>query len=339
MIRDRVNEGSGMRVCVFGLGAIGGHIAARLAADGHQVSAVARGETLARVRSEGLVLRSRGTTFSARLNLSDDPAALGPQDVVISTVKTTALPDLAASVGPLLGPDTVVVFAQNGIPWWYADGIAPPRPQPPDLPRLDPAGVLAAAVASERTIGAVIHSSNTMMEPGVVLHENDSRNTLLIGRPDDRGDASVDALRKMLNSAGIDSPPVADIRQAIWDKLLVNMTVSIICLITGQRATVVRDDERIGAMFVRAAREGMAVASAHGIDVSQFEPEAFRPKAPDHMPSIRQDYDRGRPLELDTMLLAPIAFARAAGIDTPTLDALAAIAVRQSLDRQLQRNV
>jgi 2-dehydropantoate 2-reductase len=327
-----------MLICVFGLGAIGGHLAAQLAADGHQVSAVARGETLAHVKAEGLVLRSRGEIYNPHLNVSDNPADLGPQDAIISTVKTTALPSLAAGIRPLLGPDTTVVFAQNGIPWWYADGIAPTRPQPPDLSRLDPGGALAAAVASERVIGAVIHSSNTVVEPGVVLHENDARNTLLIGRPDDRSSAPVDELRSALNSAGIDSPSVADIRQAIWDKLLVNMTVSIICLITGQRATVVRDDDQIGALFVRAAREGMAVASAHGIDVSRFEPEAFRPKAPDHMPSIRQDYDRGRPLELETMLLAPVAFARAAGIDTPTLDALAAIAVRQDLDRPLQPN-
>lgn len=318
-----------MRICVFGLGAIGGHLAARLAAAGHEVCAVARGETLARVRSDGLILKSRGETFRARIAVSDDPAELGRQDIVLSTVKTTALPSLAAGVAPLLGPDTPVVFAQNGIPWWYARGIDPARRPPPDLSHLDPGG----ALAPDRIIGAVIQSSNEVIEPGVVLHENDTRNTLLVGRADDRANGPVDALRAALNAAGIDSPPVADIRQAIWNKLLINMTASIICLVTGQRATVVRDDDRIGALFVRAAREGMAMAAAHGIDVSGFQPEAFRPIAHDHMPSIRQDFDRGRPLELDTMLLAPLAFARAAGVDTPSLDALAAIAVRQNLDR------
>src|SRR5690606_31033556 len=121
----------------------------------------------------------------------------------------------------------------------------------------------------------------------------------------------------------------------VWRKLAVNMTASILCLVTGRRATVLRDDARIGALFLRLAAEAKAVAAAHGIDLSDFDPENFRRNPPDHLPSIRQDYDRGRPLELDALLVVPHAFARAAGLDTPSLDAIVALAVRLGADKGL----
>lgn len=325
-----------MRICVFGLGAVGGHFAARLAAAGHEVSAVARGPVLAALKRDGVTLKSGGETVRARLaGASDRPADLGPQDVVLSTLKANALPALAEGAAPLLGPQTLVVFAQNGVPWWYGQGLAPGRPRPPDLARLDPGGALARAVGPERVVGGVIHSSNEMVAPGVVANDSPGRNSLFLGRPDDGADPGLDALRAALTEAGVASPPVADIRQAIWRKLVVNMTCSILCLITGRKATVVRDDARIGRLFLRLAAEAMAVAKAHGIDLSDFEPEAFRRNPPDHLPSIRQDYDRSRPLELDALVAVPNAFARAAGLDTPSLDAIAALALRMGADKGL----
>ena len=324
-----------MRICIFGLGAVGGHLAARLAAAGHQVSAVARGAVLAALRREGIALRSGAETAHGRVAASERPDELGPQDVVISTLKANALAGLAAGVAPLLGPETLVVFAQNGVPWWYGQGIGPSRPAPPPLPRLDPDGALARAVRPDRVVGAVIHSSNEMVAPGVVVNDSPGRNSLLIGAPGDRADPRIAALRDALAAAGIASPPVADIRQAIWRKLVINMTLSILCLLTGRRATIVRDDPRLGALFVDLAGEAKAIAAAHGIDVADFDPEAFRAQAPDHLPSVRQDYERGRPLELDALLLAPLAFGHAAGLATPSLDAIAALAVRQGIDKGL----
>jgi 2-dehydropantoate 2-reductase len=323
-----------MRICIFGLGAVGGHLAARLAAVGHEVSAVARGEVLAALRREGATLRSGGETVHGRVAASERAEELGPQDAVISTLKANALAGLAAGVEPLLGPGTLVVFAQNGIPWWYAQAIGA-RPRPPALPRLDPHGALARAVAPERVVGAVIHSSNEMVAPGVIANDSPGRNSLLIGAPDDRTDPRIESLRQTLAAAGIASPPVADIRQAIWRKLVINMTLSILCLLTGRRAVIVRDDERLAALFVRLAKEAKAIAAAHGVDVAEFDPDAFRAQAPDHLPSVRQDYERGRPLELDALLLAPLAFGRAAGLATPNLDAIAALAVRMGADKGL----
>jgi 2-dehydropantoate 2-reductase len=282
-----------------------------------------------------VTLRSGAETVHGAVAASERPGELGAQDAVISTLKANALAGVAAGIGPLLGPQTLVVFAQNGVPWWYGQGIGPARPQPPDLPRLDPGGALARAVEPRRVVGAVIHSSNEMVAPGLVVNDSPGRNSLLIGAPDDRADPRIDALRAALAGAMVDSPPVADIRQAIWRKLVVNMTLSILCLLTGRRATIVRDDARLGALFVRLATEAKAIAAAHGVDVAAFDPEAFRAQAPDHLPSVRQDYERGRPLELDALLLAPLAFGQAAGLATPNLDAIAALAVRQGIDKGL----
>lgn len=326
-----------MRICIFGMGAVGGHLAAKLANAGHDVSAVLRGAALDAVETMGLTLKVGDQEIHAALNVSDDPRELGVQDLVISTLKANSLSALAAGVAPLLQDDTPVVFAQNGIPWWYAQGIGAERLAPPDLSWLDPGGALAAVVAPERVIGAVIQSANEMIEPGVVVSDNPKRNNLLLGEPDDRESQRIGMLRALLEEAGMGSPPVSDIRQALWGKLMLNMSASILCMITGHPLTIVREDERVGALFLSVAREGMAIAGAHGIDVSDFQPEQTRAWAAPHKPSVLQDYERGRPVELDNLLLAPQEFGRAAGLNTPSLDAIAALAVRKAVDKGLYR--
>tara|TARA_R110002167_G_scaffold313637_1_gene519287 strand:+ start:474 stop:1436 length:963 start_codon:yes stop_codon:yes gene_type:complete len=317
------------------MGAVGGHLAAKLAASGHEVCAVVRGETLAAVCRRGLTLKLGDREIHVSITASDQPADLGRQDLVISSLKANSLSSLAAGVAPLLAEDTAVVFAQNGIPWWYAQGLGHERPQPPDLSRLDPDGALARAVAPQRIIGAVIQSANEMLEPGVVVSDNPTRNNLLVGEPDDRDSDRIGELRMALQAAGMGSPDVRDIRQAIWGKLMLNMSASILCYLTGHPLTVLRDDERICALFMRVAREGMAIAAAHGVDVSDFQPEAVPARAVPHKPSVLQDYERGRPVELENLLLAPQAFGRTAGLETPSLDAIAALAVRQAVDKGL----
>src|SRR5947209_18652843 len=142
-----------MRICIFGGGAVGSHFAVRLALAGHEVSCVMRGPHLTAVRSNGLTLRVGGGEFKAKVKASDDPAALGPQDIVISTLKATGVSALASGLKPLLREDTAIVFAQNGIPWWYDIGLSPDHRPPPDLGFLDPGAALRSAVARERIIG------------------------------------------------------------------------------------------------------------------------------------------------------------------------------------------
>src|SRR5882724_5188866 len=200
-----------MRICVFGAGAVGSHLAVRLALSGHDVSCVMRGPHLAAVKAKGLTLRVGDAEFSARVKASDDPATLGPQDFVISTLKATGLSSLATGLQPLLRDDTAIVFAQNGIPWWYDLGLPADHPPPPDLGFLDPGGRLRAAIPKGRIIGGVIYSSNEVVEPGVVANLSPDRNRLLIGECDDRQSERIGRLRSILEAAAIESPEVAQI--------------------------------------------------------------------------------------------------------------------------------
>jgi 2-dehydropantoate 2-reductase len=324
-----------MRICIFGSGAVGSHLAVRLALAGHDVSCVMRGPHLAAVKAHGLTLRVGDNEFPAKVRASDDPATLGPQDLVISTLKATALESLVTGLPPLLGDDTAVVFAQNGIPWWYDIGLASDHPPPPDLGFLDPGGRLRAVVAKERIIGGVIFSSNEVIAPGIVANLSPDRNMLLIGECDDRASARIERLRAALSEALVQSPPTSRIREAIWSKLLTNMSMSVLCVITGQTARAVRDDPALRDMVPRLLDEANSVGQSCFPDIKRVTRTG---PAPDHKPSILQDYELGRPMEIDTLVRAPAAFARAAGLSTPMLDLLAGLAIRQARDKGLYRD-
>jgi 2-dehydropantoate 2-reductase len=270
------------------------------------------------------------------VHASDKPADLGPQDAVISTLKATALGDLAATVSPLLGPDTPVVFAQNGIPWWYGHGLAKSRPAAPDLSMLDPGGALAKSVGLHRTLGGTISSPNHVAEPGVIVNEIPDRNVLCVGEIDDRPSQRVGMLRAALKGAGISSPDTADIRYDIWHKLMANLTGSTVALILGQPSSV-QKTPLVNRMCRRAHAEALAVAEAHGVKLDDHPDVRYGPKRVyfDHRPSILQDYDLGRPMEIESIVRAPIAFARSAGIDTPTLDAIEAVTVTLAASKGL----
>src|SRR4051795_7632294 len=202
-----------MRICVFGAGAVGSHFAVRLALAGHEGSCVMRGAHLDAVKANALTLRVGNGEFKAKVRASNDPAALGRQDVVICTLKATGLSALADGLQPLLGEDTAIIFAQNGIPWWYDIGLSKDHPAPPDLAFLDPGGALRAAIPRERIVGGVIFSANEVVAPGVVENLSPERNVLLIGECDDREGERIAGLRAVLEAAQIASAPVAEIRE------------------------------------------------------------------------------------------------------------------------------
>jgi len=321
-----------MRICIFGAGAVGSHFAVRLARAGHDVACVMRGPHLDAVKTGGLTLKVGDTNVTARVKASSDPAELGPQDVVISTLKATGIGALATGLAPLLKDDTAVVFAQNGIPWWYDLGLPADHPRIPDLGFLDPGGKLRAAIPQERIVGGVIFSSNEVIAPGVVANLSPDRNRLLIGECDDRQSERITRLRNALSDAAIDSPEVTQIREAIWSKLLTNMLLSVLCLLTGLTARAVRDDPSMRDVIPRLLDEANAVAT-------RFIPEVKRVTrsgpAPDHKPAILQDYELGRAMEIDVLVRAPAAFARAAGLSTPMLDLMAALAIQKARDKAL----
>jgi 2-dehydropantoate 2-reductase len=324
-----------MRICIFGAGAVGSHFAVRLALAGHDVCCVMRGTHLDAVKARGLTLRVGEAEFKAKVKASDDPTTLGTQDVVISTLKATGLASLATRLQPLVGNDTAVVFAQNGIPWWYDIGLSPQHPPVPDLAFLDPGGRLRAAIPRERIIGGVVYSSNEIIAPGVAANLSPERNRLLIGECDDRSSERIAQLRAALNAASIESPEVTQIRETIWSKLLTNMSMSVLCLLTGQTARAVRDDPALADVVPRLLDEANSVAQSCFPEVKRVTRSG---PAPDHKPSILQDYELGRAMEIDVLVRAPAAFARAAGLSTPMLDLMAALAIRQARDKGLYRN-
>ena len=324
-----------MRICVFGAGAVGGHLAAKLAAAGHDVSVVVRGANLAAIRAKGIALRDGAQgdarTIAGRVRASDRPADLGAQDVVFVTTKTTALGAFAQAAAPLCDARTAFVFVQNGVPWWYAQGLDNSLFTPALLARLDPGGVLARAIAPERVIGAVVYSSNALVEPGVVVNHSAGRNMLVIGETDNRQSERVASLRTLLSEAELHSPQAADIRESVWDKLLINFGSSL-CVPIGEPLSALTEDPRLREVRAQIVAEGRALAHACGVRV---ENAPRRPGgaeqvtgATGHKPSMLQDYELGRPMEIDAILAVPCALARAAGVATPALETLAAIIAR-----------
>ncbi len=324
-----------MRICIFGAGAVGSHLAVRLARAGHDVSCVMRGPHLEAVKARGLTLRAGSTEFSTNVTAVDEPAKLGPQDLVISTLKATALSSLATGLKSLMRDDTAVVFAQNGIPWWYDMGLSPDHPRPPDLAFLDSNGALRSAVSQGRIIGGVIFSSNEVVAPGIVANLSPDRNVLQVGECDDRTTERIDRLRAALEEAGLQSPPVPYIREAIWSKLLTNMSMSVLCLLTGQTARAVREDPALADVVPRLLDEADSIARSCFPDIKRIPRNG---PAPNHKPSLLQDYELGRAMEIDVLVRAPAAFARSAGLSTPMLDMMAALAIRQARDKGLYRS-
>jgi 2-dehydropantoate 2-reductase len=321
-----------MRICIFGAGAVGSHFAVRLALSGHDVSCVMRGPHLEAAKAKGLTLRVDGAEFTAKVKASDDPAALGPQDVVISTLKANGLNSLVAGLPPLLDAGTSVVFAQNGIPWWYDIGLSSDHPPPPDLGFLDSGGRLRAAVSKDRIIGGVIFSANEIVAPGIVSNNSTDRNLLVVGECDDRPTARIERLRAALTEAGVQSPPAARIREEIWTKLIGNMSISVLCLLTGQTVRQAVQDPALREVVPRMLEEAQAIGQSCYSGVRR-NTKGGAP--PDHKPSLLQDFERGRPMEIDALVRAPAAFARAAGLATPMLDMLTALAIRQARDKGL----
>lgn len=324
-----------MRIAVFGAGAVGGHVAVRLGRAGHDVSVVARGAHLDAIRRNGITLTATGEVTTTHPRASDRPSELGEQDLVISTLKSNALGALAEGVRPLLGPDTPVIFAQNGIPWWYATGLRAGAPTPPDLAALDPGGGLAKAVAPERIVGCVITSQNDRPEPGSVHHYG-TNNELSIGEVDDSQSARIGELRSLLIDAGFGSPAIPDIRLELWTKLLRNLSSSLLGLIMHANSRAIQDNPHVTPIRHRLVEEGLAVAAAHGLAVDAARVTAGSGSA--HKASFLQDYEAGRPMEVECLVRAPLAFARAAEVPTPTLDAVGGIAIALAAQKGLYKD-
>jgi len=304
-----------MRVCVYGAGAIGGHLAARLAQGGAEVSVVARGPTLAAIRDNGLRVTTPAGVITALVQASDNPAELGAQDAVIVCVKSPALPEVAAGIAPLLRADTPVVFALNGIQWWSADG----------LPELDPDQALHRAVGVARSLGGVVYSACSVTAPGEVL-VGSPRNRIVIGAPDGTISPQVEALASVLRAGGIGVDLTGDIRTEIWRKLLINLGTAPLAVITGLAVGDNLREPAVAAAMRAVYAEVTAIAQSLGSQPTlDVEAEIVRARGSAHKPSMLQDFERGSALEIATLLDAPLSLARQRGVPTPMLDLLVAL--------------
>lgn len=312
-----------MRICVFGAGAVGGHVAAKLAAGGHDVSVIARGAHLEAMRDNGITLIHGKDTIRSRVRALPDASSLALQDFVFVTLKANALGDFAAAATPLLGRDTGVVFGQNGIPWWYGSGLSPSRPRPPDLSKLDPGGRLQKLLRPDQIIGGVVYSANEVREPGVIVNNVPGNNMIVVGRADDADSPGIRALRTLLEQHDISSPHTADIRTSVWAKIVQALGTGVLCTLTEAAIAAVRGSPGLSQLAKRLGEEARAIARAHGVD-----PDAA-PKRPSggqssgliaHKPSILQDYERGRPMEVEAQLVATLAFAQVANVPVPALE-------------------
>lgn len=315
-----------MRICVFGAGAVGGHVAAKLAAAGHDVSVVARGAHLEAMRANGITLLHGADTIRGRVRTSDP----GLQDYVFVTLKANALGAFADAARQLVGEDTAVVFAQNGIPWWYGIGLSKDRPEPPDLGTLDPGSRLRNVLQKNQIIGCVVYSANEVREPGVIVNNVPGNNMLVVGQADDSDSEKVVALRRLLSDSDLYSPPTQDIRASVWAKLVQNLSTAALCTLLGATVKEVRGDAALAELSRRLAAEARAIAAAHGIDPQRAptRPGGGQSSgAISHKPSMLQDYERGRPMETEALLVAPLAFARTAGVAAPTLETVVPLVV------------
>lgn len=321
-----------MKVCVFGAGAIGGHLAVRLARGGAEVSVVARGATLDAIRARGITIHTPDGAFTAHPRASDTASDLGIQDAVIVTAKSHQLPGVAAGIGGLLGEATPVAFVTNGIPWWYFDRHGGPLDGHP-LPNLDPSGAVRRGVGIARTIGGVVYSACTMTEPGVI-HVEHARNRVILGEPDGTMSERAGRLAAVLEVGGLTAPVVPDIRREVWRKLVANLSSGPLALLTRQDLATTVSDPAVEPYFLKALAEAAAIARALGQDTGMDVTD--RAKAGGslrHRPSILQDLDAGKPVELEAMGIAPLQLARLVGVETPVLDlwiAMARMAARHA---------
>jgi|HubBroStandDraft_1064217.scaffolds.fasta_scaffold00354_5 2-dehydropantoate 2-reductase len=312
-----------MRIAIVGAGAVGSVVAGYLLERGeHEIALLARGAHLAAVRARGLTVVSRGREFHSRPRASDVPAELGRQDLLLVTAKAHALPGLAPALAPMIGPQTLVVSAQNGIPWWYFHGETGAEAETP-LETVDPGGTIWRGIGPERAVGCVIYVPAHLAAPGVAHHDGVLR--LIVGAPR-AGDheAPLQALAAALNEAGIEAEATDRIRQALWGKLLLNSATATLSVLTGGTIGQIQAGPGMRAIRARLMRESLATARAWGIDLADTVDAqlAAGSSAAGHKPSMLQVYEAGRPLELDAIVAAVIDLAHRRQVPVPTIETL-----------------
>ncbi len=313
-----------MKICIFGAGAIGGYMAAKLAQVGADVSVVARGPHLAAMQARGLTLIEDGQTTTHPVRAAENPADLGPQDYVIITLKAHSVPAVVPRMQPLIGPDTTVVMGVNGVPWWYFHGIGGPH-EGTRLASVDPGDAQWTGFGPDRVLGCVVYPAAEVSEPGTIRHIEGNRFTL--GEPDgSRSDRAV-RLSDALQAAGLKAPVRPRIRDEIWVKLWGNLSFNPISALTHATLDVLCTDPGTRAVARGMMLEAQVIAEKLGvkfpIDVDRRIDGGAAVGA--HRTSMLQDLDAGRPMEIDALVSAVAELGQLTGTPTPILDTVLAL--------------
>lgn len=305
-----------MNICVVGAGAIGGWIAARLALAGNDVSVIARGETLHAIDTEGLLLTDAGDTRCVAVATADNPAALGVQDLLVVAVKAPALPQIAASLETLVGPETQIIPMLNGVPWWFTSD---------PLWSVDPEITIADALPVEQVAGCVVHASCYRSAPNHVVVKHAEK--LILGEPAGSISERIERLCTLFRNSGIRSEASENVRRSIWYKLWGNATINPLSALTRSTADKLLGDEDVRAFMAEAMDELAAVGAEIDCPISETAQDrmAVTARLGAFKSSMLQDVEACRPIELEALLGAPREIARRAGVPTPQLDRLYAL--------------
>ncbi len=316
-----------MKICIYGAGAIGGWIGVHLAQTGHEVSVVARVDACMAIEKNGLQCvqtQAGDARITAKVKVSANPSALGLQDVVVVAVKAPAMASVAQGIAPLLGPNTVVMTAMNGVPWWFFQGFGG-KLQGASLNTIDPEGRIANAIPAKHVVGCVVHASCSLDAPGVVRHHFGQG--LILGEPAEQLGKVRDRVPQLvsaLQAAGFNASASAQIQKDVWYKLWGNMTVNPISAITGATTDLILKDELVRDLVSKIMLEAKAIGEQIGIPMAQTPEDrhAVTLKLGAFKTSMLQDVEAGKSIELDALVSVVRELGQLTSISTPYTDAL-----------------
>jgi 2-dehydropantoate 2-reductase len=311
-----------VKFVIAGAGAVGAYMGACMARAGLDVTLLARGPQLRAIAERGVRVVSPEGDFQAHPKATGDPQWIGQADVVFLAVKAHSLPDLAPRLGCLLGPETAVVSLQNGVPWWFTP-----------LDRVDPGGVIAAAIEARRVVGSLVYFATEVAEPGVVRHIEGDR--IPIGEPDGTRSARCRSIAEALIASGLRCPVTTHIREEIWVKILGNVAFNPISALTGATLARMAADPYVSALVRAIMGEAEEVAARLGmkLPVSIEQRIAGAAKVGEHKTSMLQDLEAGRPLELEAIVGAVLELGERLGVATPNTRAVYACTRLRALNQ------
>lgn len=310
-----------MKICVFGAGAVGGLLGARLHAVGCETSVIARSSTLIAIQEQGLRLQQGNAITTYAVKATDDPTQLGSQDIIIIAVKSPGLPDVAARISPLLAPHTLVLTAMNGMPWWFFDQLPGPY-KDLRLNSVDPGGVLRAAIPTQHVIGCVVYPNCDTPEPGLV--RCNFGNELVVGDPYGGVSARCRYLADLFSRADFKLRISEQIQQEVWEKLAGNMVMNPISALTGATCDLIIDDSLVRCFVTAVMTEAEAIRSKIGLPALQNieQRQIATRQFGAFKTSMLQDVESCKPLEIDVLLTAVHEIGGHVGERTPNIDTL-----------------